>query len=177
VHGSVEEDEMTVRLPLDEPTTAAPEVPLDTIEVALTRGFALEIAPPWIVERGIAYVEEGRVHDVQVEPTQVHALVDGSEPYEVHLSREDDDIRADCTCPMVVRRTSRASTWSPSPSRSPNAPRPPRTPLVAPSRSRRATTPATLACGCGCSTDRSRSSSTSWSSTPSTTTASRVGSG
>jgi uncharacterized Zn finger protein len=100
VHGSVEEDEMTVRLPLDEPTTAAPEVPLDTIEVALTRGFALEIAPPWIVERGIAYVEEGRVHDVQAEPTQVHALVDGSEPYEVHLSREDDDILADCTCPM-----------------------------------------------------------------------------
>lgn len=62
------------------------------------------IASPEVVKRGIAYYESGAVKDIKFEGELLHAVVKGSEDYDVFLQIKDNFIKGyRCTCPAYFQ--------------------------------------------------------------------------
>ena len=58
------------------------------------------LADDRIVRRGLAYFKEHRVIDLGWEPPRLWGTVAGSEPYQVEIEHDGEDLLFDCSCPF-----------------------------------------------------------------------------
>ena len=72
----------------------------DLLEVVLDEPIVATLAGPRSVERGVVYLEEGRVGALRASATRVAATVQGAESYAVELSVDDGQLRFACSCPV-----------------------------------------------------------------------------
>ena len=78
-----------------------------TLRSALQRFVDLRVR-----ERGSEYFRNGQVKLTHAGPELVEAIVTGSSPYEVHLRREEDWLRASCSCPYFADYESCKHVWA-----------------------------------------------------------------
>lgn len=72
----------------------------DDLAVALVWDAIAALAGPTSMERGVAYVGEGRVGPITRSADAIEAVVEGGEPYRVRVALEGGTITGDCSCPM-----------------------------------------------------------------------------
>ncbi|MEA2128016.1 MAG: hypothetical protein QOJ85_907 [Solirubrobacteraceae bacterium] len=72
----------------------------DPLAAVLTEPIVASLATPRSYERGVVYLEEGRVGGLRVLAGRVRASVEGAETYDVELAAKDGGLHASCTCPV-----------------------------------------------------------------------------
>ena len=73
---------------------------LDQLSTVLNEPIVAGLASPRSFERGVAYLEDGRVGPLRMSDARVAAKVRGAESYEVELSAEAGRLRFTCSCPV-----------------------------------------------------------------------------
>jgi uncharacterized Zn finger protein len=73
---------------------------VDSLAAVLSEPVVASLATPRSYERGVVYLEEGRVGRLRVLAGRVRASVEGAETYTVELAAADGGMHASCTCPV-----------------------------------------------------------------------------
>lgn len=73
-----------------------------TFSDILDEDLLLELAGDRSFERGVDYFESGRVYSLAEYNERITAQVQGTQPYQVDLWLENDDLQYRCTCPVGV---------------------------------------------------------------------------
>ena len=72
----------------------------DQLSTVLSEPIVASLASPRSFERGVVYLEEGRVGPLRASAGRVAAKVQGAESYAVELSVDDGRLRFACSCPV-----------------------------------------------------------------------------
>jgi uncharacterized Zn finger protein len=73
---------------------------VDPLTAVLTEPVVASLATRRSYERGVVYLEEGRVGGLRAVAGRVRASVEGAETYTVELAAADGGLHASCTCPV-----------------------------------------------------------------------------
>jgi uncharacterized Zn finger protein len=79
-----------------------PEVVMPELSSVLSEAIVQRLASRRSLERGMTYLDEGRVGPLRVGAVRVNAMVQGSESYAVELHADEGGPRFACSCPVGV---------------------------------------------------------------------------